>query len=87
MAVSEGANVVIASRPQEGLEAAQASIGGDVDVYLLDASEEEEVARFFERSGRFDHLVTSVGEEVVGAFSKLDTAVVQELFRSKFWSP
>jgi NAD(P)-dependent dehydrogenase (short-subunit alcohol dehydrogenase family) len=49
-----GAAVVIASRSQEKLEAAKASISGEVQTYRMDFTDESKVTEFFTKTGKID---------------------------------
>ena len=84
----EGAEVVIASRSREKLEAARAQVGGKVEVRPLDITDEQQVRRFFEEVGAIDHLVLpGSGEAVLGRFAEVDAAAAQRFMESKFWGP
>ncbi len=58
---AEGARVTIASTNAEKLEAASSRLGG-ADTAVLDVTDEGSVASFFDRSGTFDHIVTTAGD-------------------------
>lgn len=95
--VGRGGRVMLASRSRKKLIAARAEIvatTGCVDVlsvgtYLLDASDEADVATFAASlpAGEWDGLVVSAaGTAPHGAITSLPTADTQSLFDSKFWS-
>jgi NAD(P)-dependent dehydrogenase (short-subunit alcohol dehydrogenase family) len=83
--LDESAQVIIASRSSSKLSDAKAKLGGNVEGYEIDFRSEEKVADFFERVGKFDHLVVTAGEGAMGHFSELPVATVREAFDSKFW--
>ncbi|MEU1400768.1 SDR family oxidoreductase [Streptomyces sp. NPDC005728] len=64
-AAREGAEVVVASRRQESVDAALKRLPGNAEGCVLDATDEEAVRGFFERVGGFDHLVYTAGESLV----------------------
>jgi NAD(P)-dependent dehydrogenase (short-subunit alcohol dehydrogenase family) len=81
-----GAAVVIASRSQEKLEAAKASISGEVQTYRMDFTDESKVTEFFTKTGKIDHLVVAAaGLPAWGAFLELDPAALRSAFETKFW--
>ena len=84
-AAAEGAEVIIASRSAERLEKAKAKIGGKVQAFVLDVTDEAGVKAFFKKIGPFDHLVTPGNEGAFGPFLEMDTEVGKAGFNSKFW--
>lgn len=64
LAAENGARVILMSRTLSKLEAAVASIEGDVQPVALDMLDPETVARTFEQIEKIDHLaVTAVADE------------------------
>jgi NAD(P)-dependent dehydrogenase (short-subunit alcohol dehydrogenase family) len=62
-AISEGAQVVIASSNLDKAQAAAQRLGGpdqSVAAHRVDVTDEESVKAFYEQVGAFDHLVLSV---------------------------
>ncbi len=93
LAAAEGAEVVIAGRSAERIEAALAEIGGDAEGYQLDAMDEPAVAAFFAGLGAFDHLClllpTTTGPELaarLGPFVETALNDLRESFEVKFWA-
>ncbi len=84
-AAEAGAYVLIAGRSREKLHKAMEEISGDVDGHTLDVTKEDEVRDFFAGIGTLDHLVTTAASGVTGPFLQLESAVVREVFESKFW--
>jgi NAD(P)-dependent dehydrogenase (short-subunit alcohol dehydrogenase family) len=83
--LEESSQVIIASRSASKLSEAKKALGGNVEAYELNFRSEEEVADFFKKVGKFDHLVITAGEGAMGPFSELPVANVREAFDSKFW--
>jgi NAD(P)-dependent dehydrogenase (short-subunit alcohol dehydrogenase family) len=77
--------VVIGSRSKEKLDKAKLATQGRAETLLLDVTKEEDIARFFESIGPFDHLVTSAADFAVGPFLKMPTERAKHFFDSKFW--
>lgn len=62
-ALESNADVVIASRSPQKLQAAERKLGADrrVTSIVADMTQETEVARLFDQVGAFDHLVVTAG--------------------------
>ncbi|RWC28065.1 MAG: SDR family oxidoreductase [Mesorhizobium sp.] len=70
-----GMKVTITGRDEEKLKNAWKSLGGAADKAAFDAGKPDEVSRFFERLGPFDHLVLAAsGGKGLGPFPTLDLA-------------
>ncbi|OZB90906.1 SDR family oxidoreductase [Paenibacillus sp. XY044] len=84
--VSQGAQVIVASRSQEKVDAAVKEIG-TAQGYVLDFQDESQVKQFFEKIGDFDHLVVTAagGTTSQGPFGSLGIDVARAEFDSKFW--
>lgn len=81
-----GAAVIITGRNREKLEAACLQIGGSAVGESLDASSSMELAAFFGRLDRLDHLVLSLsGGKGGGLFQTLDLESLRQGFEEKFW--
>lgn len=83
--LTQGAEVIIASRSSEKLEKAKAELGGKVISYVVDVSKEEQVKSLFETVGRIDHIVVTAAETFGGAFLASDPAADHKMFENKFW--
>ncbi len=83
--VAANGEVIIASRNPHKLKEAQKSIGKELLSYALDISNPEQLARFFKKIGRFDHLLTPAAAVSWGPFSQMSAADEQASFNSKFW--
>ena len=84
-ALAEGANVTIASRSEEKLRAAQASLQGKVEARAIDVADSASVEAFFNAAPIYDHIVVS------GAAFKFGTVRDQNIddafaaMNVKFW--
>ncbi|KXO13475.1 Oxidoreductase [Moritella sp. JT01] len=84
--LSQGADVVIASRSQEKLNAAESRLKGNISSYQLDASDEDSVIRFFDDMGKFDCLVSTIKpEHLICDFSDSKLEDTRKAFEAKFW--
>jgi NAD(P)-dependent dehydrogenase (short-subunit alcohol dehydrogenase family) len=82
-----GARVILAGRNRATLEATAEQLAGPGAVDPVDASNEAEVAAFFERVGRFDHLVSTASQSAGGLVPALDAGAVQKAMAAKLWAP
>ena len=63
-AAAEGARVVIVSNNQARIDEALKQLPGESEGYAVDLSKEAAIKAFFERIGKFDHLVYTAGENL-----------------------
>lgn len=84
-AIALGAEAIIAGRSEEKLRRALSQLGPNATAYPLDIADETQVQAFFDRIGRFDHLVVTAAETSGGPFLQTDTAQARQLFENKFW--
>jgi NAD(P)-dependent dehydrogenase (short-subunit alcohol dehydrogenase family) len=87
LAHQHGAQVTIASRGQDRLEAAAAQIGSGAKTEVLDTTSEEAVTSCFEKLGLIDHLVIPGSSVRTGALKELPLSDALFTMRSKFWGP
>ncbi len=81
-----GAKVIITARSPERLVVAAATIPGSVTTAAFDARDSDELARFFQRNGRFQHLVLALSSgAALGPFAEIDEQAFRSTFESKFW--
>ncbi|WP_026695196.1 SDR family oxidoreductase [Peribacillus kribbensis] len=83
--LDESAHVIIGSRSASKISDAKEQLGGNLEGYEIDFRSEENVVNFFEKVGKFDHLVVTAGEGAMGHFSELPVSAVRDAFDSKFW--
>ena len=85
-ALNAGAQVIIASRSDEKLNAAAKQLGGRVQIEVVDASDDQSVADFFRRVGHFDHLATTIKPQLPsGRFLENELGATITAFDAKFW--
>lgn len=85
MVAKLGAEVVIASRSAEKLAQAKKQIQGTVTTQALDSNKPENLKAFFNKIGRFDHLLTPGSVISVGKFTEISAKEEHDSFNSKFW--
>jgi NAD(P)-dependent dehydrogenase (short-subunit alcohol dehydrogenase family) len=85
-AIRAGAEVVIVSRSQDKLAAAERRLAADgrVTTFAADMTKEAEIARLFDAVGAFDHLVSTAGAPPPGdPIAETDVEVVRNFIDSK----
>jgi NAD(P)-dependent dehydrogenase (short-subunit alcohol dehydrogenase family) len=82
-AAAEGADVVIASRTKERLDAAKAELGNAV-TGVLDGTDEDAVRSFFDLD-YVDHIVISAAVVNRKPFFEVTLAEAHQAFEGKFW--
>jgi NAD(P)-dependent dehydrogenase (short-subunit alcohol dehydrogenase family) len=83
LAKSEGANVVIASRNAERLQAAAAKIGATA--IPTDVTSDDSVASLFRTCGPVDHVVVTAAQLRTGPFKSVSMDDVRATMEGKFW--
>ncbi|KPV43062.1 SDR family oxidoreductase [Alicyclobacillus ferrooxydans] len=83
--LNRGADVIVASRSEEKIQAAKTELGERASGHVLDFRNEENVKAFFETVGEFDDLVVTAGDGVMGPFESLPVDEAKSAFDSKFW--
>lgn len=81
----EGAQVVIAGRRKERLEAAAARIGHGARGVPTDVGDEEQVKRLIDSVPRVDLLVTCAGGAVFGPVEEVPPKAWRDLFHDRFF--
>lgn len=87
-ALDDGAKAVVASSQQSGVDTAAKKLGPHAEGSALDVKNEEDVKRFFEGVGHFDHLVFTAGDWTSfsgGRLGELDLAAAAGAFTVRFW--
>jgi NAD(P)-dependent dehydrogenase (short-subunit alcohol dehydrogenase family) len=79
-----GAIVVVGSRRAANVEAAIERLGNTVEGSAVDVTNEDNVSKFFDRIGPFDHLVFTAGDWG-GPPVEWDIANAQAVFAVRFW--
>ena len=85
-AAKEGAKVVIVSANQKRIDEALKTLPAGSEGHAVDLSKEENIAAFFGRSGKFDHLVYTAGESLsLTSIDDLDLKQAKDFFTIRFW--
>jgi NAD(P)-dependent dehydrogenase (short-subunit alcohol dehydrogenase family) len=86
--LADGAEVVIAGRSEERLQAARGALGADrVETATVDIGERSQVAALFARVGRLNHLVVTAADLPYGPAVELTEAALMRAVRSKLLGP
>lgn len=86
-AADEGASVVIASSNRQRVDKALEQLPQGSRGYAVDLSKEENIKRFFEKTGQIDHLVYTAGENLaVSTLDELDLGKSRQFFNLRYWS-
>jgi NAD(P)-dependent dehydrogenase (short-subunit alcohol dehydrogenase family) len=83
MAQAEGADVIIASRNEERLNAAASKL--KVSAATADVTSDESVANLFRRCGPVDHVVVTAAQLRTGAVKTVAMEDVRATMEGKFW--
>jgi len=83
LAKREGAEVTIASRSAEKLNAASAKIGAKA--IATDVTKDDSVANLFKQCGPVDHVVVSAAQLKTGPFKSVAMDDVRATMEGKFW--
>ncbi|MFE3878291.1 SDR family oxidoreductase [Kitasatospora sp. NPDC059146] len=86
-ASAAGATVVLAGPDPRKLEWTAGELAGPSEVLPVDLVEEQSIARFAERVGTFDHLVSTAAMPANGPLRDLELADVQRAFAAKVIGP
>ncbi|MFF4501746.1 SDR family oxidoreductase [Streptomyces sp. NPDC001401] len=85
-AAREGADVVVASRRQESVDAALKRLPAGAEGHTLDATDEEAVHAFFDRVGDFDHLVYTAGDSILmEGLAESDLGRARRFLDTRLW--
>ena len=82
---SLGADVVVSARSQEKLDTALAAFDGKLSGHVMDLTDADSVAGFFEAVGPFDHLVTPAASGMFAPIREMDFTAAREILESKQW--
>ena len=83
LAKSEGADVVVASRSAERLQAAAAKLGATA--IAADVTSDDSVTQLFRKLGPVDHVVVTAAQLRSGPFKTVAMDDVRATMESKFW--
>lgn len=86
LALTQGAEVVVASSSPQRVDALVAELGHGASGMTTDINDEPSLAAFFEEVGGFDHLVTTIGDtRKVPTFRDGPVAEAKVGFEARFW--
>jgi NAD(P)-dependent dehydrogenase (short-subunit alcohol dehydrogenase family) len=85
LAKAQGADVIIASRNADKVEAAAAKVGATGVV--ADVTNDESVVNLFKTCGPVDHVVVSAAQLKSGPFKTVSMEDVRSTMEGKFWGP
>ena len=85
LAQDAGATVVIGSRDQEKLDAANKTLTEAAETIVLDVTSDDSVAAACEAVGPVDHVVVTPPGAAVGPVRELEVADAQAALNAKFW--
>lgn len=83
--LKSGASVIVSARTQEKLDAALATLDGDITGHVMDLVSEDSIAAFFEKVGEFDHLVTPAASSMFAPIAEMDMKAAREILETKQW--
>jgi len=83
LAKAEGAEVIIASRSAEKLNAAAGKLG--VKAIPTDVTSDDSVTSLFKQAGTVDHVVVTAAQLKTGPFKTVPTDDVRATLEGKFW--
>jgi NAD(P)-dependent dehydrogenase (short-subunit alcohol dehydrogenase family) len=85
-AARQGANVVIVSSRKDRVEAALATLPPGAEGHVADLADENVIRALFDRTGQFDHLVFTAGENLqIGSLAATDLDAARRFFATRYW--
>jgi len=85
-AATSGAHVVIVSSNRDRINQALSQLPGEHEGHTIDLRKEEDIRRFFEQTGSFDHLVYTAGESLhVNDIAQTEIDKAREFFNVRYW--
>ena len=82
---SLGAEVIVTARSHEKLEESLVDLTGNVSSQVMDLTDEESIKAFFEKTGNFDHLVTTASSSMLAPLKEMNFKAAKELIATKLW--
>jgi len=83
--LSQGAQLVIASRNLDKLNNSKKDLNPETEIHSLDISQPDQIQNFFQKVGKFDHLITPAATVSWGTFGAMNKREEQASFQNKFW--
>ena len=85
-AAAEGAKVIIVSGNQQRIEQALKELPKGSEGYAVDLSKEDNIKIFFGKTGSFDHLVYTAGENLsLSGISETEIDKARAFFTLRYW--
>ncbi|KEA50282.1 MULTISPECIES: SDR family NAD(P)-dependent oxidoreductase [Mangrovibacter] len=87
MAAKKGANLMLIGRNPGRLADAKKTLSllhSDVSLHQVDAHDHQALTAFFSQQGKFDHLVSMVGDVMGGGFMEAEMETIEHVIHSKF---
>jgi NAD(P)-dependent dehydrogenase (short-subunit alcohol dehydrogenase family) len=84
---AHGARLMLVGRDGAKLTAAADRVGSDATtLFALDAHDELALEHFLSGVDAFDHLVSMIGDSMIGGFLATDPETMRHVLHSKFWT-
>ena len=85
-AAAEGANIVIVSGNQSRIDGALKELPEGSTGFAVNLSNEESIKQFFEKAGKFDHLVYTAGENLtLHSINETEIDEARAFFNVRYW--
>ena len=85
-AAAEGAKVIIVSGNSQRIGQALQELPKGSEGFTVDLGKEDNIKEFFDKAGRFDHLVYTAGENIsLGNISETEIEKARQFFTIRFW--
>lgn len=85
-AALEGATVVVVSSQPEKVEHALSRLPDNSEGHVVDVTNETEQQAFFNRVGKFDHLIFTAGEALlIDSIHAMDSESARRFFNLRYW--
>jgi NAD(P)-dependent dehydrogenase (short-subunit alcohol dehydrogenase family) len=86
-AAGAGAQVVVVSRTKRRVQQALAALPPGAEGHAVDLARDEDLAGFFARCDRFDHLVFTAGESLqLALLETMELAAARRFFELRYWA-
>jgi NAD(P)-dependent dehydrogenase (short-subunit alcohol dehydrogenase family) len=85
--VAQGGTPIVASSNADRVKEALATLDGKAEGHTLDLSNEQDIRRFFQRLGDFDHLVFTAGDTLqLNELVATDLTKARQAFELRYWA-
>ena len=81
--INAGAEVVVSARSEEKLASAIADISGPISGHVMDLTQPDSIAAFFEQVGPLGHLVTPAATSTFAPVREMDFKAAQDIVTTK----